>query len=49
MRGREFVQDGGQLVQAVQVRPGELLQDLLAGGREADAHRPAAGLLIQCG
>ena len=41
MRGHEFVQDGGQLVQAVQVRPGELLQDLFAAGRQPDPHDPA--------
>jgi hypothetical protein len=41
MRGQEFVQDGGQLVQAVQVRPGELLQDRLAVGGQADPHHPA--------
>jgi hypothetical protein len=41
MRGHEFVQDGGQLVQAVQVRPRELLQDLLAVGGQADPHHPA--------
>jgi hypothetical protein len=32
MPGHELVQDGGQFVQAIQVRPGQPLQDLLAAG-----------------
>ena len=41
MHGHELVQDGGQLMQAVQVLPGQLLHDLLAVRGQADAHHPA--------
>jgi hypothetical protein len=41
MPGYKLVQDSGQLVQAVQVRPGQLLQDLLAVCRQADPDHPA--------
>jgi len=41
--GHELIEDVGQLVQALQVSPGEPVQDLVPLGGQADPHHPAIG------
>ena len=46
--GHELVEDGGQLVQALQVSPGQLLQDLVPlRVRRTRTTRPSAGSLVR--